>query len=86
MSNEAIIKELRNLNKVIDELLPSPLRTLPQPLIALLLSPLQKAPTTAFAAELRDYGNDYAMENGKLSSALYLAADTIETLLAEREQ
>ena len=86
MSNEAVIKELRNLNKVIDQILPNPLKDLPQPLIGLLLSRLQKAPTTAFAAELRDYGNDYAMENGKLSSALYLAADTIETLLAERDQ
>jgi hypothetical protein len=35
----------------------------------------------ALTAKLRDYGNDYAMENGGLTSALYLAADIIELLL-----
>ena len=81
MSNEAIIKELQNLNKVIDQIIPNPFNDLPQPLIALLLSRLQKAPTMSLPAQLRDYGNDYAMENGALSSALYLAADTIEALI-----
>ena len=81
MSNEAIIKELQNLNKVIDQIIPNPLKDLPQPLIGLLLSRLQKAPNMALPAQLRDYGNDYAFENGALSSALYLAADTIEALI-----
>lgn len=81
MSNEAVIKELQNLYRVIDEIIPNPLTNLPQSLIDVLLSPLQQAPNFALAAKLRDFGNDYAMENGALSSALYLAADTIEAYI-----
>lgn len=75
MSNEAIIKELRNLNKVIDEIVESQLTGIPR---------RETKPTEPYyqlAAKLRDYGNDYAMENGGLTSVLYLAADIIEALL-----
>jgi predicted component of type VI protein secretion system len=78
MSNEAIIKELRNLNKVIDEIMESQLTGIP---FNLMTTPPEALPT-----QLRVFAYDYAMENGALSSALRLAADTIETLLAERNQ
>ena len=70
MTNEAIVKELQNLIDLVDK---------------------YKLPASSFikdmdhyyalTAKLRDFGNDYAMENGGLTSALYLAADVIELLL-----
>jgi hypothetical protein len=70
MSNEAIIKELENLLHVAN--------TYKLPPTFLVKTPEQYY---ALTAKLRDYGNDYAMENGGLTSALYLAADIIELLL-----
>lgn len=70
MSNEAIVKELQNLLNVAN--------TYKLPPTFLVKTPEQYR---ALTAKLRDYGNDYAMENGGLSSALYLAADVIELLL-----
>ena len=70
MTNEAIVKELQNLLELVDKYkLPasSCIKTSEQ--------------SYALTAKLRDYGNDYAMENGGLTSALYLAADVIELLL-----
>ena len=70
MTNEAIVKELQILLDLVNE---------------------YKLPASSFikdmehyyalTAKLRDYGNDYAMENGGLTNALYLAADVIELLL-----
>ena len=70
MSNEAVIKELQNLLELVDK-------------YKLPASSFIKTSEQYYAltAKLRDYGNDYAMENGGLTSALYLAADTIEALI-----
>ena len=72
MSNEAIINELRNLKKVIDDIKDSQ---------AADFYKIRTTPTEVLQAQLRVYANDYDMENGALSSALRLAADTIELLL-----
>jgi len=77
MNNEAIVKELENLKKVIDEITPK-LTGIPFRLMT--------TPPDALPSQLRVFAYDYAMENGALSTALRLAADVIETLLAEREQ
>ena len=78
MSNEAIIKELENLKKVIDEITESQLTGIPFRLMT--------TPPEALPSQLRVFAYDYAMENGALSTALNSAADTIETLLAKRDQ
>ena len=72
MSNEAIIKELQNLNKVINDIKDSQLADFYK---------IRTTPTEVLQAQLRVYANDYIMENGALSSALRLAADTIEALV-----
>jgi hypothetical protein len=73
MNNEAIIKELENLKKVIDEITESQLTGIPFPLMPTLGETLP--------SQLRVFAYDYAMENGALSSALYLAADVIEAYI-----
>lgn len=77
MSNEAIIKELRNLNKVIDEIMESQLTGIPFRSMT--------TPTEALTTQLRVFAYDYAMENGALSTALYLAAAKIEELENRRD-
>lgn len=77
MSNEAITKELQNLKWVIDEIMSSRLKD---------KYLLRATSTEALPKQLRAFAYDYAMENGALSTALNSAADTIETLLAKRDQ
>jgi hypothetical protein len=80
MTNEAIVKELRNALKVAHELTGNGTNT---PYYSY---PFTETETAKLPTELRKFAYDYAMENGKLTSVLCLAADIIEALLIEREQ